>query len=460
MSRQSISPTHSNIELVEQWEEVFGPWLNLRCFEGQADGRMGRLQMKDIKSKLVCAVFAIVIGGFFLLNRMIAPPEISQSERRPLAKLPALSFKSIVSTDFMDGFEAWAADRFVWREGLRRVRAEAVFHLFLQTDKDGLYYGASGAGKFEKVNRDDWLASARKITSIAEGMQALDLNLYFAYIPDKSLYAGKPLPGFDPDEAELIYEALPDSMQCINLDPALSAQDFYRTDLHWDQTRLDGVVNILGEAMGSGQGADGSARDGENSVPAVDDEGIDEDADAVVGNGPQGVPGRAISADGSGDPFSRMRVNTAGEFSGVYAGQLALPLAPDTLRYLTSPILDSANVYYLNAQSGKMEHGPLYDLERFSGNDPYDLFLRGAQPLVMIENPEAETDRTLYLFRDSFGSSLAPLLIDGYRRVMLIDLRYIDSRVLPEYVSFEPGSDVLFLYSSQILNKPSVLLVP
>jgi len=36
--------------------------------------------------------------------------------------------------------------------------------------------------------------------------------------------------------------------------------------------------------------------------------------------------------------------------------------------------------------------------------------------------------------------------------VTLIDLRYINFRVLPEYVSFTPGADVLFLVGWRIFN--------
>jgi hypothetical protein len=143
----------------------------------------------------------------------------------------------------------------------------------------------------------------------------------------------------------------------------------------------------------------------------------------------------------------------------VYAGQLALPLEADAMSYLTSPELDAARVYYLDPKTAEIREGSLYDPERFKGNDPYDFFLGGAQPLVVIENPGAESERELYLFRDSFGSSIAPLLMQGFSRVTLIDLRYIDSRVLDDYMDFKPGSDVLFLYSSQVLNNPSTLLV-
>jgi hypothetical protein len=91
--------------------------------------------------------------------------------------------------------------------------------------------------------------------------------------------------------------------------------------------------------------------------------------------------------------------------------------------------------------------------------DPYDLFLRGPQPLIILENQASVQERELYLFRDSFGSSLAPLLMNAYSKITLIDLRYIHAGLLEEFIEFTPGADVLFLYSSQIFNNPSVLQV-
>ena len=54
-------------------------------------------------------------------------------------------------------------------------------------------------------------------------------------------------------------------------------------------------------------------------------------------------------------------------------------------------------------------------------------------------------DKNLILFRDSYGSSLAPLLASGYRTITLVDLRYLSSDQLDQYIDFE-DQDVLFLY--------------
>ena len=131
----------------------------------------------------------------------------------------------------------------------------------------------------------------------------------------------------------------------------------------------------------------------------------------------------------------------------------------DTLTYLTAGWMEGLTASYLNTATHELEPGPVYDTEAFSNIDPYDLYLKGPQPLVVLENPNAGQNKTLYLFRDSFGSSLAPLLAASYSKVVLIDLRYLASPAVQQLIAFEPGSEALFLYSSQILNDSSLLLV-
>jgi hypothetical protein len=84
----------------------------------------------------------------------------------------------------------------------------------------------------------------------------------------------------------------------------------------------------------------------------------------------------------------------------------------------------------------------------------YELFLGGNSPLVTIENPNAKEEKELVIFRDSFASSLAPLLIPGYSKISLVDIRYMQSDYVGNFVDFE-NADVLFLYSPSLLNAAS-----
>ena len=95
-------------------------------------------------------------------------------------------------------------------------------------------------------------------------------------------------------------------------------------------------------------------------------------------------------------------------------------------------------------------------MEKAYGKDPYELFLSGALSLITIENPNATTDKELVIFRDSFGSSIAPLLVEGYAKITLVDIRYISSDIVGNFVDFD-NQDVLFLYSTLILNNSVTL---
>ena len=141
-------------------------------------------------------------------------------------------------------------------------------------------------------------------------------------------------------------------------------------------------------------------------------------------------------------------------FEGVYVGQSALPLKPDTIVYLTNNVLDNCTV--TNFETGKVTNS-VYDFEKAEKGDAYDLFLSGANPLVTIENPNATTERELFIFRDSFGSSIAPLFVEAYEKVTVIDTRYVDPSFLGKLVDFTEGSDVLFLYSTGMLNSSLAL---
>ena len=90
-------------------------------------------------------------------------------------------------------------------------------------------------------------------------------------------------------------------------------------------------------------------------------------------------------------------------------------------------------------------------MDKLETPDLYEVFLSGAQPLLTIENPAGEAGRELVIFRDSYGSSLAPLLLQSYSKVTLVDIRYMSPDQVGDYVTFQ-NQDVLFLYSTLILN--------
>ena len=79
------------------------------------------------------------------------------------------------------------------------------------------------------------------------------------------------------------------------------------------------------------------------------------------------------------------------------------------------------------------------------------MYLSGAAALLTIENPAGIPGKELIVFRDSYGSSLIPLLVKDYAKVTVIDTRYVAPVLLEKLVEFK-GQDVLMLYSTLLLN--------
>jgi len=359
-----------------------------------------------LREIITSSILIIFIGVFFVLNIVVPAPAVLRSERRIPARFPELSMKSITAGDFMSGFEAYAADHFVLRDLFRGIHAFQVLDIYQQTDKSGLYRSnAVGVGEFRRSNPTAFRQTSERIKRAADSLVAHDMNIYYSIVPDKSVFAERFMPGFDLAAAESIICNVLNDYEYIRVIDSLTSDSFYRTDLHWDQSRIEAVTHNLLTSMGANPVA--------NEFP----------------------------------------VYNIGEWRGVYAGQLALPVASDNLKYVDVPGL---RVSYLNDRTLEFDSGPVYDTARFSGVDPYDFFLRGPQPLIIIEN-DAAPERELYLFRDSFGSSLAPLMASSYSKITVIDLRYINLTVIEMFIEYAPGSDALFIFSSQIFNNPSIL---
>ena len=350
-------------------------------------------------SLLITILFCLALGAGLLALVLLPSPDVLQSERRKPAPPP--TWNDLNDGRWMQKAESYLADKFPLREKFRTLRTFTTFYLMGQTDKDGLYLRDGHAGKFELLNEAAALRIANVIAKLAANYG--EQQVYYAIVPDKSIYASRKFPGFDPKRLRELTAPILNGLTEIDLVPALSLKSFYRTDLHWDQTQLRPTIEALGSGMGFA-------------------------------------------------PQWNFTPRVLGEFHGVYTGQLALPLAPDTMTIFSNTGIEKDAVQYFDTKAGGFVPGAMYHTEKIAGRDPYDVFLNGAQALITLENPNAKNDRELYVFRDSFGSSIAPLLLPNYHRVTLIDLRYINARVLPEYVTFTPGADVLFLCGWQIFN--------
>ena len=354
----------------------------------------------------------IFIGAIWLTLTLAAwfgaPNEESDSERRKLAQMPEITVDSIMKGSFMTDFESYTLDQFPLRDGFRTLKSMTVFYGLGQKDNNDIYIADGYAAKLEyPLNQKSIVECADKFTRLYDDyIKGKTDKVYLSVVPDKGYYLAE-ANGYPAMDYEALISALRGRMnyaEYIDVTSTLDITDYYKTDTHWKQENLIPTAKLFADKMG---------------FDFTDD----------------------------------FKVNTADSpFYGVYYGQAALPMPADSISWLTSDVIDSAVV--TNVETGTV--GGVYDLAELKGRDPYEIYLYGASPIVEIENPNAANDRKLVIFRDSFGSSITPLMIEGYSKITMVDIRYIASNFVGNYVDCT-DADVLFLYSTLVLNSSNTL---
>ncbi len=224
-------------------------------------------------------------------------------------------------------------------------------------------------------------------------------NYFVSVIPDKAYFADGKVPSANAKEVAQNFVSNLTGAKYIDIFDDLSLDSYYKTDAHWSQDKILSVCDTLFLGMGFNK------------------------SETIYQN------------------------VTIKPFYGTYKRQSPTDMGYEELVYLQSIYTQTAKVDNLE----KPQFDEVYDIEAFSSNDGYNLFLSGATPLTVIENEHANSDKELIMFRDSFASALAPLLLENYKNITLIDLRYFQTQFLNDYVDFE-NKDVLVMYSTTILN--------
>lgn len=364
-----------------------------------------------LSNLIIVVLFGIFIAGLGIAHFLVPDASVSAAERRKLAQKPEFSLETLVSGKFTTKAEDYLADQFPLRQQWRTVKAAWQFGAFRQKDNDGIYIVDGSVYKLTgKLDEAQVNALVNKVNSVYEKYLA-GMKVYFAAIPDKSADVapthGYPTLDYGRLDA-LLKEGLDGSIDYLGFSAChgLTHDDYYKTDLHWRQETLQPVVTALGAAM-------------DFKVPDI----------------------------------SSWQVTEHAPFYGVYCGQSALDVGWDTIKCLFSPAVDVSRVTGLDFKGEKT----VYDSADLESLDGYDIFLGGPKTVETVVNPNGTTGRELYVFRDSFASALTPLLLESYDKITLIDLRYVASDLLEQFVTFTPGADVLFMYSTEILNSGMLL---
>lgn len=360
------------------------------------------------KNVLTLCLLGGCLFGFGLWSSVKPDDAFSQSERRQLTQRPALTLSAVLDGSYMRDYEDYAPDQFPLRDQFRTLKAVTSYYLLGQKDNNGVYLSGEYASKLEyPMNESSLDYAAQRFQYLYDNYLAdSGSKLYLSVIPDKNAFLAQE-GGYPCLDYDVFIQEMRDRtpyLEYIDITDLLSIEDYYKTDLHWRQEKLLDVAQRLAQQMGTQ----------------------------------------------TGDTYREEVLDHP--YYGVYYGYAALPLPAEEIRYLTNDTLKNCTVFNYEDNT----QGPIYNMDKAYGKDPYEMFLSGSVSLLKIDNPAADNGKELIIFRDSFGSSLAPLLIEGYSSITLVDIRYLGSPMLGRMLEFT-GQDVLFLYSTGVLNHSETL---
>lgn len=369
------------------------------------------MRLKTITSLCTVVICAGFLVGFGLWTLLRTPDKVSVSERRIMATMPTLTMPNYLDGSFAVDFDAFAADQFPLRDRFRTIKALFSYNILRKGDNNAVYIVDGYASRLDYPLSEDSIAHVadRFMYLYDHYLRTNGSMCYLSVIPDKNVFlaAANGYPSVEYDTLIASIRAKTDGyMAYIDIMDTLSVEDYYKTDSHWRAERLMDTAHRLADGMG------------------------------------------VTIADSSAYTEKSLDV----PFYGVYYGYAALPMEPEVISYLTNDMLEQCVV--TNYETG--ETGGVYDFEKAAGKDPYTFFLSGPVSYLTIENPNAEVARELIVFRDSFASAIVPLLTPAYKRITMLDIRYLASAYLGNMVDFH-GQDTLFLYSTAVLNSSETM---
>ena len=352
-----------------------------------------------MKNKIITITFLIYIFTFSILGIILKDKEISISERRKLETFPEFT----LSSEYVTKLDKYLLDNFPLRDNFRSIKANYNYKILNKLDNNNIYLLDNYIFKSEyPTNKRSVSNFINKINLIKNNLTK-ENNTYLMIIPDKNYYLDSK------DFLHIDYNYIYNEINKININTIdirdiMELQDYYETDTHWRQEKLDKVVHQMSKIMNFNY---------------------------------QNI---------------NYQKNIYNNFYGVYYGESAINRNPEKIIYLTNENINDLKVNYLENNN----LSTIYNLDNLTSLDSYEVYLDGASSFIEIYNDNSISNKELIIFRDSFASSITPLLTNYYQKITLIDSRYINSNNYLNLIEFT-NQDILFMYSTLIVNNSSSL---
>lgn len=342
-----------------------------------------------MKQHIFIGTFLSILLFFSISYLVTKDEEVSFEDRRVLTTIHDVQNVSIWEEQFISEVEQYALDQIAGRDELRALKTRFAFDVLQQKDVHGLYekegHWFKKMGAYHEANTKRVNDKMKHIVS-----DYPSANAYSFLIPNKQYYMGE----------TKAFHQMQDALQSpyiedLQVHDLLDLNSYYKGDPHIKQ---DGYVNLLDDIVMKLQ--------------------LQKKDDALH-----------KSCDIS--------------FHGAYGAQSAYRSMKEPMCVYSSDTIEEAEVFYLDDKQQQR----IYVREHALGMDPYSVFSNGPSSFMKIENKYDTDGKSLLMVRDSFASSLAPLLIPYYQTIYMVDLRYTSWDYIRDQVS--DVDDIVFVYGQQ-----------
>ena len=359
---------------------------------------------RNLWNILTVALFALLLLAVPVYWLFFPEKTFSEAERRYLAEAPKLSAQKLTDWSFDDQVEGYLADHIPLRETLVSVNAYATLFSGRQVsaevfrDRDGYLVAKPFAFDREEIDkRLNRIAKLGKTTGLEPQMLIVPAS---GYVRKDRLPATLAALYCDADVLAEIESY--DGVRLIPIEQRFRSEGqnwFYRTDHHWT--------------------ADGAFAAYETYMRAAGHEPLARDA---------------------------FYHHTVKGYLGSTRSRSALWLTPSETMTIDEPIGCDVTVTFSDREGS---FSGLFFYEHLREYDWYPLFLDGNHAVTVIENHSAASDApVLLMVKDSFGNTLAPLLVPSYRTVIMVDPRYYRQSV-SELCETYGADELLFCFSTE-----------
>ncbi len=354
--------------------------------------------MKSALNKVFFPVFILIWGVLIVANLFLPEKDFSENENRFLSHVPDFSAEALLNGKLMNKTDEYVNDQFIFRDTW--ISLQSVMEYSLGKRESNSVYICKGS-LMDKIAEPNEETVRQNLDGILNFCEEYQLPAYMMIVPSASEIQRDRLPTFAApwDQAaaiDKIYEALP-KVNCIALGDTLKSHSsdyiFYRTDHHW--TSYGAYLAYL-------------------------------ELCKTINIAPADYSCKTVSSSFNGTLYSR---------SGV--------------RFVESDSIDAFESQYFKGceifdGSSEMYYNSFYFDEYLSKKDKYAYFLGSNQPIITIHGSKG-TGKKLLMFKDSFSHCLAPMLLENYDEITLVDLRYVKRSII-DMVDPSNYDDVLFMY--------------